>query len=92
VSMEIQKLLDDFAMIVVDDMPMGMPPMRSIMYQINLIQTSNLPNKDPYRMTFVEGEEVKREVKELLNNGLIQESLSHCAILEILTPKKGGEW
>jgi hypothetical protein len=49
VPMEIQQLLDEFARIVANDMPMGMPPMRSISHQIDLILGSSLPNKAPYQ-------------------------------------------
>jgi hypothetical protein len=63
VPKEIQQLLDEFARIVVNDMPMGMPPMRSISHHIDLIPRSTLPNKAPYLMTHVERKEVNRQVQ-----------------------------
>jgi hypothetical protein len=66
--------------------------LRSVSHQIDLIPGSSFPNKAPYHMTPVESEEVNRQVHELLDSGLIQESLSPCAVPTILTLKKNGEW
>jgi hypothetical protein len=51
---EIQPLLNEFKEIVGDDLPVGLPPLRSISHQIDLIPGSSLPNKYPYQMTPVE--------------------------------------
>ena len=42
-------------------------------------------------MTPTETEELNRQVQELLRKGLIQESLSPCAIPTVLAQKKDGE-
>jgi hypothetical protein len=89
---EIQPLLNEFKDIVGDDLPTGLPPLRSISHQIDLIPGSSLPNKSPYQMTPTENEEVNKQVQELLDRGLIRESLSLCVVPTVLTPKKGGEW
>ena len=43
-------------------------------------------------MTPQQNEEISRQVKELLNFGLIAKSLSPCTISTILAPKKEGTW
>ena len=91
-STKIKLLLDEFKDVISNDLPKGFPPVRSISHQIYLIPRSSLPNKAPYKMTPTESEEVKRQVQELLDRGLIRESLSPCVVPTMLTPKKIGEW
>src|ERR1700733_13452733 len=39
-----------------------------------------------------DNEEIRKQVQELLDKGLIRESLSPCVVSIVLAPKKGGEW
>lgn len=39
-----------------------------------------------------DNEEIRKQVQELLDKGLIRESLSPCVVPTVLAPKKGGEW
>jgi hypothetical protein len=89
---EVQELLDNFADIVVDELPNSLPPIRSISHHIDLIPGASLPNKEAYRLTPRENEEVKNQVQELLDKGLVRESLSPCAVPTVLSPKKYGGW
>jgi hypothetical protein len=57
---EIQKLLEEFADIEVDELPRLFPPIRSVSHHIDLIPGSSFPNKAVYRLTPQENEEVKR--------------------------------
>ena len=75
-----------------DDFPDELPPVRSISHHIDLIPGAGLRNKAAYRMTPVRNVEINRQVQELLNKGLVRESLSPCAISIVFSPKKGGEW
>jgi hypothetical protein len=89
---EIQPLLNEFKEIVGDDLLACLPPLRSISDHICLILGSSISNKYPYWLTLVESEEVNKQVQELLDRGLIRESLSLCVVPIVLTPKKAGEW
>jgi len=91
-SVEIQKLLEEYVDIVVDDFPNDLPPIRSISHHMDLIPGASLPNKVAYRMTPAENEEIRKQVQELLHKGLVRESLSPCVVPTVLSPKKGGEW
>jgi hypothetical protein len=89
---EVHELLDNFADIVVDELPNSLPPIKSIIHHIELIPGSSLPNKAAYRLTPQENEEVKNQVQELLEKGFFKESLSPCAVPTVLSPKKYGGW
>ena len=71
-------------------MPPGLPPIRGIEHQIDLIPGASLPNRAPYRTNPEETKEIMRQVQELLDKGYIRESLSPCAVPIILVPKKDG--
>jgi hypothetical protein len=42
---EVQKLLEEFVDIVVDELPCSLPPIRSVSHHIDLIPGANFPNK-----------------------------------------------
>jgi hypothetical protein len=89
---EVQELLEEFADIVVDELPRSLPPMRNVSHHIDLIPGASFPNKAAYRLTPQENEEVKKQVQELLDKGLVRESLSPCVVPTVLSPKKEGGW
>jgi hypothetical protein len=64
--------------------------MRSVSHHIDLIPGASFPNKTAYRLTPQENEEVKRQVQEMLDKGLVRESLSPCTFLTVLSPKNDG--
>ena len=89
---EIQEILAEFGDIVVDDFPDELPPKIDISHHIEFIPETSLPNKESYRLTPQENEEVRKQVQGLLDKGMIMKSLIPCAVPAVLTPKKGGEW
>jgi hypothetical protein len=89
---EIQELLDNFDDIVVDELPHSLPPIRSIIQHIDLILGAIFPNKATYRLTPEENEEIKNQVRELLDKSLVREILSPCVVPTMLSPKKDGGW
>ena len=60
--MEIKNLLNDYLDIITDELPSALPPIRSINHNIDLIPSAILPNKEAYRVTPQENEEVGRQV------------------------------
>jgi hypothetical protein len=87
---EVQELLGEFTDIIVDELPRSLPPIRSVNHHIDLIPGASFPNKDAYRLTLQENEEVKRQAQDLLDKGLVRESLSPCVVPTVLSPKKDG--
>ena len=75
-----------------DKFPNELPPIRSISHHIDLIPSASLPNKATYILIPIENEEIKQQVHELLEKGLVKESLSPCVVPIVLSPKKYGGW
>ena len=92
VSKEIIEFMNEYKDIVAEDIPDGLPLVRSISHCMDLIPRASLPNKAPYILTPTENEELNKQVHELLQQGLIRESLSLGIVPNVLTPKKNGEW
>jgi hypothetical protein len=89
---EVQELLEEFTDIVVDELPRSLPLIRSVSHHIDLIPGASFPNKAVYRLMPQENEEVKRQVQDLLDKGLVREILSPCVVPTILSLKKDGGW
>ncbi|GJV75635.1 transposon ty3-I gag-pol polyprotein [Tanacetum coccineum] len=88
----IQTLLKSYSHVFPTEIPPGLPPKRSIQHKIDLMPGSVLPNKPAYRTNPQETIEIRKQVDTLIENGLIRESLSPCAVPTLLVPKKNGEW
>jgi hypothetical protein len=76
----------------VGELPHSFPPIRSISHHIDLIPGASLPNNAVYKLMPQENEEVKREVRDLMNKGLVREILSPCVVPIMISPKKDGDW
>jgi hypothetical protein len=73
-----------------DELPCSLLPIKSISHHIDLILRASLPNKAAYQFAPQENEEVKKQVQDLMDKGLIRESLSPCVVPTMLSPKKDG--
>ena len=69
-----------------------LPPKREIQHKIHLLHDTPLPNINMYRMSVIEMEEIKCQVQELLDQGVIRPSSSPCGSSIVLVPKKDGSW
>ncbi|WVZ93548.1 hypothetical protein U9M48_039519 [Paspalum notatum var. saurae] len=88
----VANLLQEYTDVFPKDLPPGLPSLRGIEHQIDLIPGAQLPNRAPYRTNPDETKEIQRQVQALLDKGYIRESLSPCSVPVLLVPKKDGSW
>ncbi|XP_073267795.1 uncharacterized protein [Populus alba] len=85
-------LMQEFDDVFPEDIPNGLPPLRGIEHQIDLVPGASIPNRPAYRSNPEETKELQRQVDELMMKGYIHESMSPCAVPVLLVPKKDGTW
>ena len=68
------KSILEFVDVMPEEIPHCLPLTRDIQHQKDLIPSSVLPNKPAYRMSSKEHEELKMQVDDSLDKGLIRES------------------
>ncbi|CAM8977654.1 unnamed protein product [Rhodiola kirilowii] len=86
------RVLQDYKDVFPREVPAGLPPLRGIEHQIDLIPGASFPNRPPYCTNPEETKDIQRQVQKLLNKGYVRERLSPCAVPVILVPKKDGSW
>ena len=87
----LENLVEEFQD-VFQDPPNGLPPLRGMEHQIDLIPGSSLPNRPAYRTNPSETKEIRQQVEALIEKGWVQDSMSPYAMPIILVPKKDGTW
>jgi hypothetical protein len=58
----VANLLQEYTDVFPKDLPPGLPPLRDIEHQIDLITGAQLPNRAPYRTNPDETKEIQRQV------------------------------
>ncbi|WVZ71633.1 hypothetical protein U9M48_020200 [Paspalum notatum var. saurae] len=72
--------------------PQSLPPSREFDHQIPLMAGVKPVNVKPYRYSPTQKDEIERQVKEMLANGIIRTSSSPFASPVLLVKKKDGSW
>ncbi|KAL4590109.1 hypothetical protein LXL04_003029 [Taraxacum kok-saghyz] len=72
--------------------PQGLPPIRSIEHQITLQAGQGPICVRPYRYPHAHKDEIQRQVTEMLQSGIIQESQSSFSSPVILVKKNDNTW
>ena len=87
----IRGLLAEFADVFAE--PNGLPPLRkNSNHPIVLMEGSDPVNLRPYRYSTIQKDELEKQVKGLLESGVIQNSSSSFASPIVLVKKKDGSW
>lgn len=90
IDAQIQPLLDQYKDIFSE--PTELPPNRNHVHRIPLLQGSQPVNQRGYRVPYGQRLEIEKQVKEMLENRVIQVSTSPFASPVILVKKKDNTW
>lgn len=86
----VQKLLEQYQHLFLR--PDSLPPKRQVDHIIELLPGAQPFRLRPYRYTPQQKDEIEKQVKEMLDSGVIQHSTSPFASPILLVKKKDGEW
>nr|GFD44954.1 putative nucleotidyltransferase, ribonuclease H [Tanacetum cinerariifolium] len=84
-----QLIVLEFPDVFPDELP-GIPPVREVEFNIELIPGAEPISKAPYRMAPVELKELKDQLQELLKRGFIRPSVSPWGAPVLFVKKKDG--
>nr|GFB35515.1 putative reverse transcriptase domain-containing protein [Tanacetum cinerariifolium] len=84
-----QQIVLEFPDVFPDELP-GIPPVREVEFNIELIPGAEPISKAPYRMAPVELKELKDQLQELLERGFIRPSVSPWGAAVLFVKNKDG--
>src|SRR5262249_4751174 len=85
------EVVRDFSDVFSDDLP-GLPPPREIDFCIELIPGTSPISVAPYRMALAELAELKKQLQDLLDKGLIRPRVSPWGAPVLFVRKKDGSF
>ena len=87
---EIEGVLDEFKDVMSPELPKRLPPRRKEDHKIELEPGAKPPIMGPYRMAPPKLEELRRQLKELLDVGFIQPSKAPYGVPVLFQKKHDG--
>nr|GFA99088.1 putative reverse transcriptase domain, aspartic peptidase domain protein [Tanacetum cinerariifolium] len=84
-----QPIVSEFSDVFPDELP-GIPPVREVEFNIELIPGAEPISKNPYRMAPIELKELKDQLQELLERSCIRPSVSPWGAPVLFVKKKDG--
>ena len=87
---EVKKVLDEFKDVMQSELPKKLPLRREEDHKIKLEQGAKPPAMGPYRMAPLELEELRRQLKELLDVGFVQPAKAPYDVPVLFQKKHDG--
>ncbi|GJY37910.1 hypothetical protein Tco_0424274 [Tanacetum coccineum] len=84
-------VVKEFPDIFLEDLP-GLPPVRQVEFQIDLIPGASPIARTPYRLAPLEMQELCNQLQELTDQGFIRPSPSPWGALVLFVKKKNGSF
>ncbi|TIA68013.1 hypothetical protein E3P91_04182 [Wallemia ichthyophaga] len=91
VSKDLERLIVEFKDVFPDELPKTLPPRREVEHGIELVDGAKPPSRSPYRLSFTEQDELKKQLKQLVDSKLIRPSTSPYGSPVLFVRKKSGE-
>jgi len=88
----VKVLLQEFKDVFPEEIPGVLSQISGIEHPMDFIPGASIPNRPIYRSNPKESKELQWQVEELMLKGYIRESMSPCAVLMLLVPKKDKTW
>ena len=86
----IYQILKKYEDVFPNDLPVGLPQKRSIEHQINLKEDHTPPSRSPYRLSWEQNDELKRQLEELIEKQHIEPSVSPYGAPVMFVKKSDG--
>jgi hypothetical protein len=87
---EVTKLLKEFTDIFPNTLPERLPPKRTVDHAIDLVPGTEPPSRPIYKMSYMELDELKKQLVDLLKKGYIKPSVSPFGAPVLFVHKKDG--
>ena len=85
-----RRIFRDFADVMPDELPAGLPPVRDVDHKIELVPGATPPSRPTYSLSASETVELKKQLEELEAAGFIQPSKSPFGAPILFVKKKDG--
>ncbi|TIB07156.1 hypothetical protein E3P90_04139 [Wallemia ichthyophaga] len=86
----IEKILRKYEDVFPSDLPVGLPKKRSIEHQINLKEEHIPPSRSPYRLSWEQNDELKKQLRNLIEKQHIEPSISPYGAPVMFVKKSDG--
>ena len=88
---KLKELIHKYDEVFPVELPKELPPRRLIEHEIKVDSQTKPPSKPPYRLSFIEQEELKKQLQILSDSKLIRPSASPFGSPVLFAKKKSGE-